>query len=206
MKSIADFEPMVIAASELAEDIHPTILQELIRDAIVDFMRSSGVAQDEYYFNAQCGVDDYLLDLPKCHILVAVDKVATSDCDGVYNDTWDEMPPQTDYRHGYYMDIHTAPNVSIVFDRPIEDKRVYVSYSYTISRDNCDVPDIIYETYADALVAGTIHRLKTRGGANRTLELEKFENAVALAKSRKLRKYSKGRRVAKAVSFLGRAI
>ena len=46
MKSIADFEPMVIAASELAEDIHPTILQELIRDAIVDFMRSSGVAQD----------------------------------------------------------------------------------------------------------------------------------------------------------------
>ena len=59
MKSIADFEPMVIAASELAEDIHPTILQELIRDAIVDFMRSSGVAQDEYYFNAQCGVDDY---------------------------------------------------------------------------------------------------------------------------------------------------
>ena len=103
------------------------------------------------------------------------------------------------------MDIHTAPNVSIVFDRPIEDKRVYVSYSYTISRDNCDVPDIIYETYADAIVAGTIHRLKTRGGANRTLELEKFENAVALAKSRKLRKYSKGRRVAKAVSFLGRA-
>ena len=77
MKNVADFYPLVLAASDIATDEHESVVHEAIRASTVAFMRETEIARDEMYIRAQCGVDEYPLDMPDCHVLVGVRDVWT---------------------------------------------------------------------------------------------------------------------------------
>ena len=203
MKSVADFYPLVLAASDIATDEHESVVHEAIRASAIAFMRETEIARDEMYIRAQCGVDEYPLDMPNCHILVGVRDVwiggKASNDNPIKDDGWDKLHAG---RH-YNVDIHTTPNRAIYIDDAGKDW-IYISYSYSIGRDGCDIPEFLYEEWAEAIVAGAVHRLKVRAGAAAaTIELASYEQAVAIAKSRINRAYVRGKKFAHAKPFLG---
>lgn len=202
MKTVADFYPLVLAASEVASDEHETVVHEAIRASVITFMREAEVARAEMYIKTQCGVEDYPIDPPKCHIVVGVCDLFTGGKgdNPIKNNTWHRLIPGRDYE----ADVLDTPNKAIFTDRASGDW-LCVIYSYTIGRDGCEIPNFIYEDWADAIVAGAVHRLKVRAGAPAaTIELAAYEQAIAAARTRVDRKYVKGKKMVTATSFLGR--
>lgn len=216
MKTVADFEAMVLAVSQAGEELHPSVLHELIRQTVVDFMRNTRIARDEYYFKPQCGVHDYLLDINKCHRLVGVEIVAGYDTDcrdtPIYDKSyWWPIEPQSSIQsrymavqRGYTIDMHTTPNTTIVLPSDADYKWIYISYSYTIGYDDCEIPDFIYDDWAQAIVAGSIAKIKQRAGAVDSYELQQYYSFIQQAKVRVSRGYKKGKIFMKAPSFIGR--
>lgn len=203
MNTVGDFVPLVIARSVLAEDAHETVLQELIRSTVITFMRESQSATDEYYFKPQCGVEDYQLDIPKCHNVVTIAKVTTGPDNQVSDRSWSVIRTKGDSRYGWSAEIQSSPAV-IYLDTHTLGEVVCVKYSYSIGRDGCEIPEYIYQDYADTIVAGVIARLVSREGGNGSTYQFEFEQGVQAARTRTLREYNQGSRYAKAKPFLGR--
>jgi len=103
-----------------------------LQDAIVKFMEDTGVFTDELELEGQDCVTEYILDLPECRRLVAPDvrHVTVNGC------------PARCWRDGHH-DV-------LVFDcAPPEGACIVVPYSWKIQRDDCDIPEAIYEDYLE---------------------------------------------------------
>jgi hypothetical protein len=216
MKTIADFVDLVISASKEAEDIHPTILQDMIRSTVKEFASRTRILVSEYYFETQCKVHDYQFDIPACHQLVAAEVVAvgpSTDCGvALFDCDWRVLSAgqdQTVYGYRgpdqYDIDVHDPANKAIILkDIPASPHWVYVSYSWTIGRDDCQVPESFYEEWGQAILYGTLFRILKREGLNWASDYALYQSEISAAKSRKKHHYSPKRVKAHTVSFLGR--
>ena len=213
MSTIADFEVMVMAASAVAEEAHPTIVQELTRKTIKDFMRATRIARDEVYIKAQENVHDYPLQAVDCHNIVRIEKVATlpgtCDCLPIYTEEHSAPIPATDNSgwgrgRGYYTNIVGAANKEITFSHINLQDWIYVQYSYTLTNDACEVPDFIFDAWADTIVAGVVAQLKARVGVANAYDFEQYQAGIHRAQVAILREHGNGRRFIKPKPFLGR--
>ena len=213
MSMIADFETSIIAASAVAEEAHPTIVQELTRKTIKDFMRTTRIAREELYILAQDSVQDYPLSPIDCHKIVRIEKVATlpgtCECIPIYTEDSCMDIPATDNSvygrgRGYYTNIVGVPNTSITFSHINLQDWIYVQYSYTLVNDTCEVPDFIFDDWADTIVAGVVAQLKARIGMANAYDIEQYQAGIHRAQVTLLREYGNGRRSIKTKPFLGR--
>ena len=157
MKSIAAFVPFVEihARTEATENI-----QHAVREALILFMRESRAAVGEMYMTAECRQEDLAFDVPSCQRIVSIIGVyeAPTCQDAVWTPHWRELPPTTPgAHHGWWTDETDGGNETLWLGSPYTRKtNLAVRYTWSIKRDDCMVPDWIYEDYADVIAAGAL--------------------------------------------------
>lgn len=161
MRKISDFEDFLIP---YAPDAPAVTLQHVARQSVNRFLRATRLATDEFYFDGQEKVSDYLLDIPHCRQLVQVERMwfGPKNCSkGVIDHTWMPLTPRANRSFsGWWMDEHSQDKpVVFVAPAPSCDQNFAIEYSWTIGRDDCDVPAFVYEEWMDAIVAGAMTEL-----------------------------------------------
>lgn len=145
---LAKFENLVALH---APDASSVVVEHVVRQAIVRFMRESQVAVDTVCFETQCGVPEYPVVLPECRQLVSVTGVTFDD---PVEALWrDEADP---YAGGDWNMDEYHPVVILRYTPKQDGKRVVVRYTWAISRDGCDVPDAMYECWGEAVKWGAL--------------------------------------------------
>lgn len=155
MRTVEDFEPFVIAyAPYLPKDV----LQHAIRESIVEFLRETKIANDVLELETQEKVHDYIMEVPDCRRIVKVNTVewTLAHCNGREN--WEKLRAG---EHGaYHIELRRGDYPIIIFsDPPKKTHKVRIDYAWTIGRDDCDVPEFVYEDYMRGIVAGALLRL-----------------------------------------------
>lgn len=155
MKEIADFEAFILPYAPYTP---AEIIQHAIREAIADFMRESKIAVDVLELETQDRVPDYMLDIPDCRRFLGVKTIERSrkhDCGRRF---WE---PMISGEYGHYeiqLRKGNAPMIKLT-DVHARPQIIRMEYYWAIGRDDCEVPDFIYEDFMDVITAGTLMRL-----------------------------------------------
>lgn len=155
MKTVTDFEPFVLAYTPF---IPAELVQHAIRETIVEFMRETKCASATLEFETQEKVPDYMLEVPDCRRIVKVKNVyiTPTKCSGREN--WRLL--NSGEFGDYIIELRIGEHpIIILTNPPKQPNRVKVDYYWAIGRDDCDIPDFIYEDYMKAIVAGSLIRL-----------------------------------------------
>lgn len=155
MRTVEEFEPFLLA---YVPTMPQELLQHAIRETIVEFMRDTKCASATLDVITQENVNDYIIEVPDCRRIVKVKKVSqgTTRCNGA--EYWSELH---DGEFGdYKVELRLGSNPIIVLNNtPRKPGKLRVEYVWTIGRDDCDIPDFIYDDYMQAIVAGTLVRV-----------------------------------------------
>ena len=155
MKTIEDFEPFVLAYSPY---IPQELVQHAIRETIVEFMRETKCAKDVLMVETQEKVPDYMLEVPDCRRIVKVTSVQESPLHCSGREVWRQLQQGTDCDYTVELRMGEHP-VILLRDAPRKPTKLKVEYVWAIGRDDCDVPDFIYDDYMQAVVNGALVRL-----------------------------------------------
>ena len=190
MKTVADFEDFITLS---APDAGSVVLQHVTREAIVRFMRESQIILDILCVEGQCGVVDYPLQMPECRNLVGIESVAIGDLSDITE--FPEYATGVKFRDWHKDDRH---NAIVLHHDPKEGTPIRVLYSWAIQRDDCEVPDAIYEEWMEAVKAAALAELllmpKQEWTSPGTAALQETRYQVELrrAKNRRWSNYSRG--------------
>lgn len=147
-KTVADLEDFIALH---APDAPSVVLQHVLREAVVRFMRESQIFQDQVEVEVQCQVLDYPLVLPHCQQLVTVESVEPAPgCPDIVRVSgakfWDwhrdSMEPVIVLTHGVR-----------------NNTKLIVRYAWAISRDECELPRHLYEMWMEAVKGAALAEL-----------------------------------------------
>lgn len=155
MKDVSDFEPFVLAYVPF---IPSEIIQHAIRETIIEFLRETRIATATIELETQEKVADYMLEMPDCRRIVKVKDVHITPVSCSGRENWQKL--RTGEFGDYDIELRHGDHPIIVFREPYKKPhRVRVEYVWTLSRDECGIPDFIYEDFMSGVVAGTLLRL-----------------------------------------------
>lgn len=155
MRTLEDFEPFVMM---YVPYIPKDIIQHSIRESIVEFLRETRIANGVLELETQEKVPDYIMEVPDCRRIVKVNTVewTVSHCSG--RESWEKLRAGED--GAYHIELRRGDYPIIIFaDPPKKPHRVRIDYAWTIGRDDCDIPEFVYEDYMKAIVAGALIRM-----------------------------------------------
>lgn len=187
-KTVADLEDFVAL---YAPDAPSVVLQHVLREAIVRFMRESQIFQDEITVEAQCQVRDYPLVLPHCQQLVTIESVETGEgC----------LQHPGAVTGAKFWDWHRDGMEPVLVMRwmPRDGSLLVVRYAWAIARDDCELPRHLYEQWMEAVKCGALAellRMPKQEWSNLGLadQYERFYNVeLVKAKNRRWSNYSRG--------------
>lgn len=190
MKTVADFEDFIALS---APDAGSIVLQHVVREAIVRFMRESQLFNDVLCFEAQCGVNDYPLQMPDCRRLVGIEVVSI----GGYREVQEfpELATGTKFREWHKDDRH---NAIVLHHAPKEGTPIRVLYSWAIQRDDCEIPDEMYEDWMEAVKSAALSELlmmpkqEWTSPATSAIHEDRYRIELHKAKNRRWSNYSRG--------------
>lgn len=202
MKTIADFEDFIVL---YAQDASSVVLQHVLREAIIRFMRESQLFTDTVVVPVQACVQDYPIELPGCRSLVSVEAVSMAGADCV--DFFDMRPTNMKFWEWHKDGRHDA---IFLHQTPRKDGEMHVRYVWTIQRDDCEVPDEVYEVWMEAVKQAALAELLSMPGQEWTnqeaaMRAESFYRVeLSKAKNRRWSNYSRGPMMATGRAFLRR--
>lgn len=155
-KTIADFEDFIF---QYAPDAPTSIIHHAIRTSLVYFMQNTQSVKDFAQFPLVAKTPDYIIDAPECRVVVEVLSVKVG-CSGTIPDaTWYELERGVDYE----VDLLNDGWPSIVLSEAPEEnchnplnQDLSVEYAWSISHDDCEVPDFIYDRYMQYIIDGAL--------------------------------------------------
>lgn len=167
MRTIADFVPFVRFKSRHDTEAN---IQHAVRESVIAFMRESRAAVNEVFLDvaAVCGLNDALLNTPDCQRLVGIESVwlAPKKCDTQrWTPAWEQVRNTDGVKMGdqffngiaYWVDDVGGPQTTLWLST-LESRKhtLCVRYSWAIGRDNCEVPEWVYQDYADLITDGAL--------------------------------------------------
>lgn len=164
MRTIADFVPFV--AVKVDKNMPTPNIQHALRETLVTFLEMSRAAVSEVYPTQRAKDTEVLLEIPECRRLVGIEGVylapqgACGPASGQlrWDPTWEQIPMAEEYGMGWAMD-DSAGFLEVLWITPAmpHDRRLCIRHSWTMKRDaTCEVPDWIFERYADAISDGAL--------------------------------------------------
>lgn len=155
MSNVAEFIPFVLSYAPYTPS---EIIEHAIRESIVEFMRESKIAVATTEIETQAKVFDYMLDLPECHRFLGVKRAVKGPvkCSGTTQ--WSDI---FDGEYGdYFIELRKGSHPFLQLTHADSKPHfIRLDYYWAIRRDECDVPDFIYEDFMDTIVAGALIRL-----------------------------------------------
>lgn len=174
-----------------APDAPDDLIQFTIQDAIVDFLIDTRLATNFYRFTVHEKINDYVLDIPTCHTILDVKEIRTGKpCEPLVD--W-AVIDRVDHRgnRGYALDLYNNGEPALWLDNPVADNEVEVEYVYTLNREDCEIPDFVYNKFArviQVLVLSRIYAIHGQEWFNATLAghyLQQYEKYVKQIKQEK---------------------
>ncbi len=168
MASVADFAPFV----EIKVRHAPTPnIHHAVRESLIAFMRMSRAAVDEVYVDVPRGETEIVVEPRGCQRLLQVEGVYEDPyCQqgGRWTPEWERIAQEGAYGRGFAggattrgsgwsLDDVGGPNATMwLYPKASKPRRLCIRYSWSIKRDDCTVPEWIYEDYADVIADGAI--------------------------------------------------
>lgn len=146
----------------------PNMPTAFIEDAILDtvsaFFRETELLKDDAYIDAECSIDDYVIDLPEDRAIVQIREVrATNDVERspLVSSKWRVVPPADGrFEYGYWVDLTAMqPTISINGTAGIRSGRYAVTYTWTPNGEKCELPYHLIGKYRHALLCGVLAKL-----------------------------------------------
>lgn len=190
---LSDFAPL--ARAKGAYNAPQNIVEEAVRQTAIDLCERAGTWIHEAEFTLQLGVPDYPLDLPELTRLVCVTAVEIG---GVKHYA---APGSRMCRCGGY-GIVTIPYPDTIMFQPVPypqcETWVKLAAWVTPLQEVCDLPDHLWQEYADAIADGAAARIlqmpkqdwTNQGLANRLFTL--YQAAVTRAKNKRVLEHTQG--------------
>lgn len=155
MKNIEDFEPFLLPYTPYTPS---EVLQYAIRESIVEFMRETKIAHDEVEIETQEKVQDYLLEIPDCRRFLGVRSAKKRPCRSSGRVNWEPIYGGEDGQ--YKIELRKGDNPFLLMSEPeYKPHRINIEYYWAIGRDDCEVPDFIYEDFMHPIISGAVIRL-----------------------------------------------
>lgn len=195
MTTIADLVAFV--APSVHRDVPLVNIQHALRETTIDFLTRSQAATDGEYVTLRCGRSDMLLEPKGCRRLVTVIGIYERPAcrsTGMWDRSWYEQPRAEEGRPGWYIDPDDLGLQTIMIPSLNRERQFYIRYAWTLPRDNsCDLPEWLYERYADAITDGAVAALlqvqvdgdKTDRSARRQQAALSYEQAISRARNLK---------------------
>lgn len=185
-------------------DLPDPVIESVIRDAAVEFMRETQFIRRTITIDAQCNVDEYPLELEDCYYVVSIRRVTV--CGEGYAPIHEEDTGNLIARSSHLPDSHNLFHLSdrnwlVVEPVPCEsvDGGIQVYASIAPSPDSCSIPREVYNEYGKSIVDGALAELlliKSQAwydAGQSVLRAKKFERAKAEARARALKGFVTGR-------------
>lgn len=129
-----------------------------INRTVSKFFRQTRLLKDDYYFDTQCKVTDYLLHIPEKRGIVRVECVrSTAQTPAkVASLFWTPMHPASHrFGHEYWVELDTEiPIINI--QGSIRPRTVCVHYSWTPTVLECELPQHLIIKYFETLLDGVL--------------------------------------------------
>lgn len=199
--SVDKFVPRVMP---YAENLPALVARRAVSDACREFLDETLVATLEYRFSTVADQADYTLALPHGLHCAKVQAVSVEDWQIVpmFPDVVDRLSYPVDWKgaptgHPVYYVMTSSDSVAF-YPTPDEDGLdVKMICSVTIPRDAKDVPEVLYEDYAEEISFGALSRVFALAGQTWTNEEKAgsyglaFHAAVSKAKLEASRKFGR---------------
>lgn len=158
------FERLKDQALIIFPDMPANYIENAIQRAVTRFFRDTGLLKDDVYFDAECNVSDFVLDIPAGRTIVQAKyvKVTTSpDKHPLVSCAWSDIPPaEHRFGYGYWIDLEgVVPTITISEAERVQRGKYCLTYSWTPTDKNCDIPQHFIGKYFDALEHGVLANL-----------------------------------------------
>ena len=159
MKAISEFLPRVLPFVPACPDV---TAEQAIRDAAVEFCEQSLIARYEpLTFDTAEGVSEYYIDIPPQHafsrmIYVTVDGTEVT---SIPTERQPTRPSTGGHPHHYFISNNEEELLLNLFPAPNKPYTIRMSMALKPLRDAQQVPDILYDNWADGICYGALARL-----------------------------------------------
>lgn len=147
--------------------IFPNMPTSYIENAVIKaasrFFRDTNLLTDDAYIDVNCGVNEYIIDIPTGRGIVKVKQVRSHtnpDVSPLVDSSWCVLhPAEHRFGYGWWVSLqHSVP--TIYFDGVgIRQGKYCVTYSWTPADGNCDLPQHFMTKYADGILNGVLYEL-----------------------------------------------
>lgn len=139
-------------------------IENAILTAARKFFRQTHLLKDDAYIDADCGGNEYVIDIPEGRTVVQVKAVyghTNPDAHPLLDASWSCIPPaDTRFGSGYWVDLsHSVPTLSVADCYVQRTGQYCVTYSWTPTARDCAMPHHFVGKYFDALLHGVLAEL-----------------------------------------------
>jgi hypothetical protein len=159
MATIASLAPFVEIK---ARNVPTPNVHHALREAVIAFMRMSRAAVDEVYVDVRCSERELVLVPKACHALVQVEAIYEDPgcrTRSRWNPDWLLLESSEMTQGGWWIDDVGGPNATVWIPPHRDKRRMCVRYSWSIKRDDCEIPDWMYQDYATFIADGALSYL-----------------------------------------------
>lgn len=139
-------------------------VENAIQKSVRKFFRETHLLKDDAYIDAECGMNDYLIDVPDGRTIVQVK--------GVYSCSHPEQHPLLDsswwaihpaphrFGSGYWVELsYSLPSLTLADCVSLAHGKYCINYSWCPNGKDCELPQHFIGKYADVLLAGALAEL-----------------------------------------------
>jgi hypothetical protein len=141
-----------------------SFIENAILNAVSRFFRETHLMKDEAYIDAECGTNDYVIDLPDGRTIVQIKSVhSTNDPDRhpLLDRNWCIVPPAEErFGNGYWVELQfEQPAISFEGCGSVRSGKYCVVYSWTPTGQDCDIPHHFFGKYRNDILNGVLASL-----------------------------------------------
>lgn len=165
-------------------------VENAVQKAARRFFRETHLLKDDAYITAECGMNDYIIDVPDGRTMVqtkSVHSCAHPDRHPLLDSSWRRIPPAPHrFGYGYWVELQYAqPTISFADCVSLKHGRYCVTYSWTPTGKDCELPQHFIGKYLDALLHGVLADLflipteaDTQNATMARFHLHEFDRAM----------------------------
>jgi hypothetical protein len=203
------FLPHIMAVAhgdDTGASLPPIVVQSFVRNSAIDFAQRTGVIRRKIVLDVQEGLTEYPILPDDCEQIIRIIEVCVGGiCYAANEDSCCSGPCGCGLGNfsfdGSILKLTRQPTEDI-------EGRIVIKAVVAPSRQSCEIDDVVYQQWHDAIVNGALHEIhlipgKPWSSANAAdYRLRKFNDAISSAKIRVALGNTNGRQMAIGMRFV----
>lgn len=158
------FDELKAQVETFLPNIPTPIAENAILTATGNFFRETHLLKDDAYISADCGVSDFVLDIPAGRTILQAKGLRSTNAPDKYplvSEAWQIIPPaESRFGVGYWLDLQgEQPTVSISDCYRQKSGKYCLLYSWIPSNRECSIAQHFIGKYKQAILYGALSEL-----------------------------------------------